>query len=620
MEKKIITIPKGIKYIGDERMKSLLPDFRFETGIYAKEMTGCGATTFALMEDKMNVVLLVPRKTLLWNKAEKTPDCQQVYGDIGTTEITDYIDSHEGSRKVFICTYDSAARLKKLLGGTWEGYHLYVDEFHVLLSDASFKSYVEKNLIETVRDAEWQTWISATPCLDIFIERMPHLRNLPFYQLDWEEKELMDLKRIRVNQPEDALLKMVKMYQQQNFPVSTLTDGTRVESRTMNGFLSSVNGILNIVMHCGLTPENTDIICAETEDNKEALQKMGFELGRIPMEGEPRKMFTFCTSTAYMGMDFYGEDTLTVVCGNCKKVSTAVDIETELVQICGRERLERNPFRKTILFFHNDWDDDSQLEDKLREMEEKRRVSLEVNSIMNQPMSPEARAHLQNMVKLEKKAMGDSQSYSYWNEEKGAFDINELSILSDEYELRVQHHIYQNGLVVRKALDENFNVSEYSWSVTEHVKNFVLKTTFADKMKKYCELRQSQQENTNTFTFEDYEISQMERNDPKLHIYYDELGPDRIKANSYQENRLQEELKVKKNEVRIRLALDKVVRKGEEHTAAEWKAILNQVYQDLGVQKKGKRTDLVNLYGYKMGKRTPKGDDGKRIELWRITE
>ena len=74
MDKIQILIPKGIQYLGDEKMKELMPGFKFETGIYNKEITGCGATTFALKEDKMSVVLLVPRITLLKNKAEQMPN------------------------------------------------------------------------------------------------------------------------------------------------------------------------------------------------------------------------------------------------------------------------------------------------------------------------------------------------------------------------------------------------------------------------------------------------------------------------------------------------------------------------------------------------------------------
>lgn len=615
MDKVFISIPKGVQYIGDDVMKAKMPDFEFKTGIYNKEITGCGATTFALREDQMSVILLVPRITLLKNKVEQTPDSQAVYGDIDTKEIENYLETHRYGRRVFICTWDSAARLKKLLGG-WMGYHVYVDEWHMMLSDASFKPYVERNLIETVEDAQHQTWLSATPCLDEMIERIPHLRTLTYYQMVWQDKEEMHLREIRVDRPEEALLKTIRMYQMGNYPAITLDDGTRVVSKTMNGFLSSVGGIMNLVKQAKLTPENTDIICAGTEENIKDLQKLGFEVGTLPKKGEPRKMFTLCTSTAYQGMDFYGEDTLTVVCGNCKRGNTAVDIETELVQIAGRERLNVNKFRKVIVFLHNDWENANRLEDRLQQIERKTKMSQEVNDILNQDMTSETKAYFQDIIAQNKKAMADKKSYCYWDEDRNSFEMNKLSILSDEYEARVQHHLYENGMVVRSGLEKNFSVTEHTMNITEHLKNFALRTTFADKMKAYCELHENKDKNF----LADYEIAMMDRNDQRLHVYYEALGPARIKANSYQENRLQDELKVKKSDVRIRVELDKRIKIGEEHTTKEWKAILNKLYQDLGIKKKGTRTQLVKDYGYKMEKRTPVDSFGKRIEIWRIVK
>lgn len=616
MKKIKILIPKGIQYLGDEKMKELMPGFKFETGIYNKEITGCGATTFALKEDKMSVVLLVPRITLLKNKAEQTEDCQAVYGDIPSVEITDYIDRHRTSRKVFICTFDSAARLKKLLGGSWDGYHVYVDEWHVILSDASFKSYTELDLIETVMDAEHLTLLSATPCLDTFVERMPLLKDLPFYEMVWEEKEEIHMTEIKVDRPVDALLKTVRMYQRGCFPYITLDDGTRIESKTLNGFLSSVNGILNIVKQAKLTPENTIIICSENEDNKESLKKQGFEIGELPKRGEKRPTFILSTSTAYMGMDFYSTDALTVVCGNCKKVNTAVDIETELVQICGRERLEENPFRKVIVFFHNDWEDKSHLNSHMSNIEKKHKMSEEVNRLLNQDMSEDTKAFFRTMLKMEQEKLVERMSYSCWKEKEGLFAINELSVLGDEYKARVQHELYQNGMVVRAGLDNNFKVTEIPFTITEHLKNLALKTGFADKMKTYCEWRQ----NGDTNFIDDYQINMMERDCENLRVYYDTLGPERIKANSYQENRLQEELRAKKCKERIRVELDKRIKVGDEHTAQEWKAILNEIYLMVGIKKRGVRTQLVKDYGYKMEKRTPVDQFGKRTQIWRIVK
>lgn len=112
----------------------------------------------------------------------------------------------------------------------------------------------------------------------------------------------------------------------------------------------------------------------------------------------------------------------------------------------------------------------------------------------------------------------------------------------------------------------------------------------------------------------------MERSDERLRVYYDALGPERIKANSYQENKLQEALKVKKSDVEIRVELDKRIKVGDEHTAQEWKAILNEIYLMVGIKKKGVRTQLVKDYGYKMEKRTPVDQSGQRIQMWRIVK
>lgn len=73
----------------------------------------------------------------------------------------------------------------------------------------------------------------------------------------------------------------------------------------------------------------------------------------IPLKGEPHKKFTFCTSTAFAGCDFYSTCASTFVISDNKKAYTSIDIATELAQIAGRQRLECNPFRNTTTFIYN---------------------------------------------------------------------------------------------------------------------------------------------------------------------------------------------------------------------------------------------------------------------------
>lgn len=55
LKKCTIKIPSGYRYLGD------VPGFKFETGILAKQLTGCGATSLALRDKTQNTVVYVPR-------------------------------------------------------------------------------------------------------------------------------------------------------------------------------------------------------------------------------------------------------------------------------------------------------------------------------------------------------------------------------------------------------------------------------------------------------------------------------------------------------------------------------------------------------------------------------
>lgn len=612
--KQVIKIPKGIKYIGE------LKDFELRTGILSKGVTGCGVTTYALLQDPMSVILLVPRISLLLNKTAQTPDAQPVYGEIETKEITDYIDRHQTSRKAFICTWDSAPRLRRLLNDSWDGYRLVIDEFHVLLSDAAFKAYVDQAFIEVVLDAKYQTWVSATPCLDEFVERMPHLKDLPYYQLEWEDREKVEIQKVYCKKPINALGQIIKMYQQGEYPTLMDDEGNVIEqSKTMNAFFSSVNGILTLVQEYNLTPQDCDIICSDKEDNQEALRKKGFEVGKIPLKGEPRKMFTLATSTAYQGMDFYGEDTSTFVIADSRRPNTSIDISTELIQICGRERMETNPFRKTVVFIHNTHEGKVDIDKKLKVIRKKHEISRKEMEYFNKgQIDEELKCHLIEIIQVIKKVCGDKYDYTYWDEVSGKFSMNDLSQLSDEYRMRVQYAIYHDGAFVLKNIEEQSQLTVKDrgcWVVAEQVKNVVIKTTFAEKMEQYCIYRQqTMMENF----MASYFVAQLERQNETLRVYYDKLGPERIKALGYKEKNLQEALNTKKKDCHVRIVLDKAIKKvGCEHTAQEWKAILNKVYEHCGINKKAVCTNLEQ-YGYKMIKHHRSGNLGKRFYTYEI--
>lgn len=120
-------------------------------------------------------------------------------------------------------------------------------------------------------------------------------------------------------------------------------------------FLNSVTNIVNIIKKSGLKASDVNIIVADTEENADMVKKIGneFEVGTIPMKGEPHKMITLCTSTAYAGCDFYSTCASTFVICASNRNCTSVDIGTELQQIAGRQRLPENKFRDMLTFVYS---------------------------------------------------------------------------------------------------------------------------------------------------------------------------------------------------------------------------------------------------------------------------
>ena len=65
--------------------------------------------------------------------------------------------------------------------------------------------------------------------------------------------------------------------------------------------------VYSVQFKCELVPDEVNIIVGNSEENDKKISKIGkgFSRGRLPLKGEPHKKFTFCTSTAFAGCDFY---------------------------------------------------------------------------------------------------------------------------------------------------------------------------------------------------------------------------------------------------------------------------------------------------------------------------
>ena len=591
MKKEMIKIPANIKYLTEREkfIEEFGKPFELPNGILNKEIPGCGATTVALT-DEHKTIICSPRNELLKNKHEQYPDTLLVIGGVDTKEIEAYLQTAELPK--ILVSYDS---VYKLIGcikykSDWR---VVVDEFQCLLADSSFKSEIELHFLDNSRSFPYVTFLSATPILDKYLEQIDYFKDMNYYQLDWEEKDIVRVYRERTKNPINAALEIVRYYQNGNYP-SVYVNGERIYSKECVIFLNSVNNIVNIIKQTELKPKEVNIIVGNSEDNDRQIARIGegFKRGRIPLKGETHKKFTFCTSTAYAGCDFYSTNAATFVISDCNRPNTAVDIATELVQIAGRQRLACNPFRQFLTFVYNVNAEEVELETFNEHL--CRKVNVTLDEIRDNNNAGEAlRAKRIKDFRRIPDNVKYQDSYTMYDEQKGEFVFNRLAYVNEQYCFDVQKFNYRNGVIVKKLLQDNsFDVSEnQTYAVyQEQLKHLIKKEPFVDRMQAYCEYRAKQGLIVNLA------MSTLESKYPELRYYYEALGVDRIKALNYKEKKLLNEIHIMKTKNKIRHELHGIIHIGDRILTADIQQTLRVVYDRLGVDKSPKAADLNEFF------------------------
>lgn len=591
MKKEVIKIPANIKYLTerDKFIEEFGKPFELPNGILNKEIPGCGATTVALT-DEHKTIICSPRNELLKNKHEQYPDTLLVIGGVDTIEIEAYLQTAELPK--ILVSYDS---VYKLIGcikykSDWR---VVVDEFQCLLADSSFKSEIELHFLDNSRSFPYVTFLSATPILDKYLEQIDHFKDMNYYQLDWEEKDIVRVYRERTKNPINAALEIVRYYQNGNYP-SVYVNGERIYSKECVIFLNSVNNIANIIKQTELNPEEVNIIVGNSDDNDRQIARIGegFKRGRIPLKGETHKKFTFCTSTAYAGCDFYSTNAATFVISDCNRPNTAVDIATELVQIAGRQRLACNPFRQFLTFVYNV--NAEEVEQETFNEHLCRKVNVTLDEIRDNNNAGEAlRAKRIKDFRRIPDNVKYQDSYTMYDEQKGEFVFNRLAYVNEQYCFDVQKFNYQNGVIVKKLLqDSSFDVSEnQTYAVyQEQLKHLIKKEPFVDRMQAYCEYRAKQGLIVNLA------MSTLESKYPELRYYYEALGADRIKALNYKEKKLLNEIHIMKTKNKIRHELHGIIHIGDRILTTDIQQTLHDVYDRLGIDKSPKAADLNEFF------------------------
>ena len=618
MHKITLNVPEGIRYLSDwhDLWNTLLPEGQHY--ILNKRICGCGATE-AYLRSGRKVILASPRKHLLYNKYSQhlsdnlhlyryLGDKKRYFENTGNTEkdilafndeLGRYVQS--GGRKI-LTTYDSLGKIVEVLlnsGECLQEWIVVVDEFQSIFCDCQYKATTEYEFSMILGMFSTVVYLSATPFLESYLDMTGQFGGLTVYELLWPANmtQIPEVEVIRSRKSVACLCaRLVDDYRKGNGK-AIMVDGGKFIAGEAVFYINSISEIKKIILENNIRPEEANIICSSKPENirklDELSQKTGmkFRIGDIPQRGEPHKMFTFCTSTVYIGADFYSTNAYSYIFANPRISSMTVDVSVDLQQIIGRQRLEENPFRNSATLYFNTKEsrvDRQTLEEAVREKKEKTQ-----RQIKNYAVVPYKNEMLQMMEDTIRK-YGHKEHYCcIVRDSNGRVCVieNEILEIADRRAWEVTNMIYNNDFSMYRALKAGVNVTKATDSNNPEIQRIFrewnMDNRFDRKARMYCDLH----ENTPLLL---EECNFIER---KYKDYYDALGREGFESSYWREDYIKQALApvpmklLPRNEIAGRLM--NVLKVGGEYTRSEVKEILRGIYHDLGIQGKPSASDIT---------------------------
>ena len=606
-----IPVPYEIDYLSKwETFDSTLPQGKV---ILNKNICGCGCTEYYLCND-MPVILVSPRKELLHCKMESERDRPLFYFDRSKSRTVKLDDTKEQLRK-YVCnpfsqqgfvpkilvTYDSLTAVIDTLKemDCFDRFTIVVDEFTCIFTDVLLKGFVELNLIHMLNQTpNHVVYISATPINEAYLDEVEEFKNIPYVSLVWDPRryETVTMNWQKMINTRNALIGIIDRFRKDLYFMAKVIDGRNVYSKEAIFFLNSVNDIVAVINSCGLTPDNTLVICADDAKNREKLNKVGFTIGHVTNKRDYKKKnkpFTFVTKASFEGADFYSDCSTTYVFADSNRDNLALDISIDLPQIIGRCRTRENPFRNIVnYYFKTTSTEKFDVEETKKRIDEKmdtteRLVEQYKNIHDIDALRKLSTAQLVEHYRkdyVEMKIMGNRTAKAVCNKLAWVADLRAIEIKSMQYKTTYS---------VLSSLESNMYQTENYHSTTNDelasfYNEFYLDNNFQRRMKLYAET-------IGKYPEMKPRIEELAEIPLKYKNYYNVLGEGELKALSYKEADIVRQIGWLQSEDNIRKCLREHVKSGENYSNAEAKELIRRVYEELGLPQTPKASSLPLL-------------------------
>jgi len=490
-----------------------------------------------------------------------------------------------------------------------KGFKIVVDEFQSIFVDSRFKASTEFEFFEQLKEFSGTStricFVSATPMIDRYLFRLDYFKNIPFFELDWSSKDPSrtikpELKVRKMKSLTTEIKRIIQDYLDGKFAVlANPITGIPVQSKEAVFYLNSVNDILRIVKNVGLTPDQVNILCSNTPQNQAKMKKkLGkkYQIGRVPLRGEPHKMFTFCTRTVYLGADFYSTNARSFILSDANIESLAVDISLDLPQILGRQRLIENPWKNHAEFYFKNLgigkDESKEVFNKF--VEKKKEASTNVLSLFDKASSEEKESYvgkLRSALVVEKYTKDYISVNFSGNNYYPIF--NDLVLIAEERAFDIQQIDYKDRFTVFNIIkSNNFRLDEIGHYV-EYLRN-PKNGHISDRLKELCEIDE--------YTDEEKSLIAQQVSE-KFDQYYNLVGPKRCAQLGYNVTYIKQEVdRLKISEEDIQAKFIDSFNVGDKYPNTKLKELVGNIYKELGLNLLPKARDLDKYFQIKKTK------------------
>lgn len=568
MEKsKKIFIPKNINYLSDDK----LIDFKLPNNcIFDKGKVGCGGTSVAIESDEPYIIA-VPYVDLIRNKVQQYPNLRyngEVYGFYGKNNLKKDLVAYLKRVKVpkIVVTYDSLKKLSKWINSA--EYNILIDELHLLFTEYSYRSKAVKEVLEIYTKFKNYCFMTATPLEEEFI--LDELKDIPVVEAVWNNTKTVTVQSVKVvGKVKTAVINLINNFKNNKYEGNAYF------------FVNSVSYIKDIVAICELNDENTRVIYSDNNKTDVGI-KRGYTIDK------PKKI-NLITSTAFEGSDIYDEDGLTFIVSDSAETHTLIDISTKFQQIAGRIR--NSKYSNVIYHIYKNT--------RYSELSYE-----EFSAYIDQTIEETKRLVNNNTGENYVKKFPNNLIDAFYLQKEGTtliFDPNKVKI--DLYNFKICRNIYSLRVNLNREYEKyNFKVEHYDYlaedimemsKTTKSFKEYVLDVQEEmDKIKDY------------KYYLESGIIKEAYEKYPFLERAIEVLGFEEIEQSNYIVTNIKEKL-IRKSDIGLEAKILKLLDEkfkpvsGDFVKAADVKAIFNNIYRTLDINKTSKSTDILKYYDVK---------------------